>query len=135
VWREIMFVVFKHEQVEGRNQPVSHVAGDQVNLMVLKRASEQAEIHDARRRGEMQAVGRDQALVAVGTLHEFVSEARPPLRSVRSGLRNRLQMQAAGIVAPNFNGKSVVESKWRPQRQMKTFLVFRVHALINGLAV
>ena len=64
----------------------------------------------------MQAVGGGQAFVAVGTLHEFVAESGAPLGSVRCGLRNRFQVEAAGVVAANFYGEGVVESERRRPR-------------------
>src|SRR6202142_2548738 len=113
--REIVLVVTEHEQVERGDEAVGRVAGDEVNLGVLESAGEEAEVHDAGRGGEAQAVGCDQALIAVGTLHEFVAESGTPLRSVGGGLRKRLQMQAAGVVAANLDGEGIVETEWRAQ--------------------
>src|SRR5437867_3756737 len=103
--------------------------------MVSESAGEQAEVHDARRRGETKAIGCDQAFVAVGTLHEFVAEPGAPLRSVCGSLRQGLKMQAAGVFAANFDGKSVVESQRRTEGQMESFFIFRPHAVVNCFAI
>ena len=92
VGREVVFVVFEDEQVERGDEAVGGVAGDQVYLLFFEGAGQQAQIHDARRVGEVQAVGGDQALVAVGTLHEFVAESGAPVGRVGGGLRDRLQV-------------------------------------------
>src|SRR5438045_3240011 len=103
--------------------------------MIFERAGEEAEVHDAWRRGETQAVGCDQALVAVGTLHEFVAEACAPLRSVRGGLGERLQMQTASVLASNLDGKSVIEAERRAERQVEAIFVFRLDAVVNCLSI
>src|SRR6266498_1662344 len=103
--------------------------------MIFESAGEQAEVHDARRSGETQAVGCDQALVAVGALHELVPKAGAPLRSVRGGLRECLQMQATGVLASNFDGEGVVEAEGRAEGQVETLLVFRLHAIVNRFPI
>src|SRR5690242_5860890 len=85
IWRKVVLVVFEHEQVERGYESVGHIAGNYVNLMIFESASEEAEVHDSRWRGEMQAVGRGQPLVAVRALHEFITECGTPLRRVLSG--------------------------------------------------
>src|SRR5207248_3060404 len=100
--------------------------------MVFERAGKEAEVHDARGRGETKSVGRDQALVAVGALHEFVTESGAPLRSVLGCLRNCLQMQAAGVIASNLDRESIVEAECRTEGQMKAALVLGFHAIVNS---
>src|SRR5205807_772474 len=107
------------------------VAGNQIDLLVLQTTSEQAKIHDARRRRKAQTVGSDQTLVAVRTLHEFVSEARPPLRRIGGHLRNRLEMQAARIFSSDLNREGVIETQWRTERKVKTPVIFRLHTLVH----
>ena len=54
-----------------------------IDLMIFQRRRKQSEIHHARRLGKMQAIGGSQAGVAIGTLHELVTESGSPVRSVR----------------------------------------------------
>src|SRR5207245_9447616 len=103
--------------------------------MVFQSAGEEAEIHDARWGGETQAVGCDQALVAVGTLHEFVAEAGAPVRSVGRGLGKGLKMQPAGVVASDFDGEGVVEAEWRAKRKMESLRVFRLNAIVDRVPI
>src|SRR6266404_2354855 len=109
--REVVAVVFENEKVEGGDQAIGVVAGDQVNLMLFEGARNQAEIHDARRFCEAQAVGCDQAFVSIGSFHEFVTESGPPLWRVGSGLGDRAQMKFARVYAANHDRESVVEPK------------------------
>ena len=125
VGREIMAVVFEHEQIERRDQAVGRVAGGQIDLFILERAGEQAQVHDAGRLGETQAVGRGQSFVAVGALHEFVAESGAPLRSVGGGLRDGFQMQAAGVFAANFDGECVVEAERLADVEIETAVRIR----------
>src|SRR5580704_14329657 len=74
----------------GGNQAVCSVARDQVDLLVFQGASEQPQIHDLRRSGKTQAVRGDESFIAVGTLHEFITESGAPLRRVSCGLRDSL---------------------------------------------
>ena len=80
-------------------------------LFVGERARQQAEIHDARRFCETQAVGCGQSFVAVGALHEFVAKAGTPLRSVGGRLRDCFQAETASVFAADFDGESVIEPK------------------------
>src|SRR5215472_16637585 len=84
-WK-VVPVVVEDEEVEGGNEAVGGVAGGEVDLTVFEGAGEQAEVHDARRFGETQAVGRGESPVAVGALHEFVSETGTPGGGVLGGL-------------------------------------------------
>src|SRR5580693_9418169 len=130
-----MFVVFEDKQVERGNQAIGSVAGDQIDLLVLQGASEKAEIHDLRRGGEVQAVGGHQSFVAIGTFHEFVTESGAPLRSVGSGLRDGFQTQAAGVVAANFDGESVVEAERCAHGQIEALLIFGLNLAVNAFAI
>src|SRR5258707_10655934 len=99
--------------------------------MVLESAGKKAEIHYARRCGKTQAVGGDQALISIGTLHEFVAETSAPLRRVGRGLRDRLKMQTARVLASDLNGERIVEAERRAERQMESPLIFRADAIVN----
>ncbi len=126
-----MFVVFENEQVQRGDQAVGGVAGDQIDLLVFQGAGQQAQVHDLRRAGEMQAVGGGKSFVAVGTLHEFVAETGAPLWSVRRGLRDGFQAEAASVVAANFDGESVVEAEWRAHGEVEALHIFRLDLVVD----
>src|SRR5258706_6950094 len=109
------------------------VAGSDSDLPFLERAREQAEIHNARRFREAQAVARDQTFVAIGTLHELVSETSAPLWSKRSSLGQLLQVQLACVVAADHHGEGVVKAKRRPDAEAKLCFVSLLHSLIDIL--
>src|SRR5580692_3912718 len=134
VGRKIMMVVLQHHEVERRNQSIGIVAGNQINLPVFERTSNQSQIHDARRRREAQAVTGDQTLVSIGTLHEFVSKTGAPLRSKRSRLRQRLQLQPSSILAADHHRKSVVKSKRWSHAEAELFIAL-LYAPINLLLI
>src|SRR5207237_4604622 len=111
VWRKVVAVILQHRQIQSRNKPVRRVPCREINLLVFQGASEQAEVHDARRSGKAQAIGCGQAFVTVWALHELITETGVPLRRVGGSLRDGLQAEAAGILATNFNRESIVESE------------------------
>ena len=82
-----MPVICEDEEVEGENQAIGGIAGGHVDLMFFQGRSQQAEIHDAWRRCKVKTIGRGQSRVAIGTFHEFISEAGMPLRSKSGSLR------------------------------------------------
>ncbi len=83
------------------------------------------------RLGETKSVGCRQSLVAVGTSHELVAEAGTPFWSVGGGLRDGLQAEPAGVLAADFDGEGVIESKRLPDREIKLPGVFGLDALVN----
>ncbi len=130
-----MMVVPQHKEVECRNQPVRIVPCNQIYLMIFECASQQTEIHDARRTREAQAVTCDEPFVAIRTLHEFVSEPGAPLRSKRRGLRERLQVQPSRIRAANHHGESVVETKRRPHGETELAFIAPLYVSIHFVLV
>src|ERR1700676_1197644 len=87
VRRKIMTVIFQRKQIKRRNQTIGGVAGSDINLMIVQRRSEQAQIHGARRGCKAQAVKGGQTGISVGTLHELIAKTSSPLRSKSRGLR------------------------------------------------
>src|ERR1700740_1820426 len=130
---EIVPIVPQNKQIEGGNEPVRRVAGDQIDLFVLQRAIEQPEVHNSWRLRKAKTVGGGQALVTVRTLHEFVPKASAPVRGISRRLRNCLQMQAARIVSSYLNRKCVIEAQRRTERERKPAFVFRFHLLVHLL--
>src|SRR6201987_2712719 len=63
--REIVPVVFEHEQIQRRNEPVSGVTRGEIDLMIVQGPSQQTEVHHTRRLREAQAVGCRQATISV----------------------------------------------------------------------
>src|SRR5579863_3686357 len=131
VWRKIMTIVFENKKIESRNQTVGSVSGSYIDLTVFERGRKQAEIHNARRRGEMEAIGRGQAFVSVRPLHKLITKSSPPLRSIHGCLRQRCETQTAGIVTANFQRKGVIEAERRPKRKTETSFIFLFDALVN----
>ena len=135
VRRKIMPVIFQHEQVERRDEAVGVVARNQIDLLLFERSGDQTEIHDARRLRKAQAVGCDQALVAVRPLHEFVSKTSPPLWRIGRSLGDGAQVEFARIIAANHHRKSVVESQRRTEREAEPAFIALLHTLIDILLV
>ncbi len=119
IGREVVAIVLQNKQIQRGDKAVGDVSCGQIDLFVLERAGEQAQVHDARGLGETQAVGGGQALVAVGTLHELVAESGAPLRSVGGGLRDGLQAEPAGVVAADLDGEGVIESERLADREIE----------------
>src|SRR5215469_7965829 len=126
-----MTIVLQNEQIEGGDEAIGGVAGDQIYLLVLQGPRQQTKIHDARRLGKMQVIGGNQSLEAIGPLHEFVAKAGAPMRRVGGSFGDGCQMQAASIVAANFNGEGVVEAERRTDCQMKTAGVLTLHHVVD----
>src|ERR1700686_1508235 len=103
--------------------------------MILESAGEKAEVHDARWRGETQAVSRYQPLVAVRALHELVTEPGAPLLSVRCCLRESVQVKAPRVLATNCDSKSVVEAKRMAEGQVGPALIFGFDAIVNRFSI
>src|SRR5258705_11344293 len=133
VRRKVVTVILKHKEIKNRDQSVGGIASDEIDLLVFKRAIQQAKIHDARWFGEAQAIRGGQAFVAVGPLHELVAEARAPLRSIGGGLRNCFEAETPCVFATDFDGKSIVEAQRRNQREAEALLVFGFHPSVNVL--
>src|SRR5690348_10933707 len=113
VWWEIMFIVGENGEIAGEQLAIGCVPSNDVHLMRFEGAIEQAEVHNARGSGEFKAIGLHEPVIAIRTLHEFVSEAGPPGGRVWSSLRNRAQLMAARIRAANHDGETVVEPERR----------------------
>src|ERR1700686_1872470 len=111
------------------------VPGNDIDLPFFECPRNQAEIHDARRFREAQAVAGDQTFVSIGTLHELIPKARAPLRSKRSGLRQRLKVQLASVVAADHHRKGVVKAKRWPDAEAELCFIALLHASINFLLV
>ena len=79
VGRKVVAVVFEDDQMQRVDDAVGGIARDDVDFVVLQRAVDQAEVHDAGLLGEMQAVTLAPALEAVGALEKFEADADSPL--------------------------------------------------------
>jgi hypothetical protein len=80
VRRKIVKVVGEWDETQRVNEAVCGVARNDVHLMIEKGAVEQAEVHDAGRRGEVERVALAPAAEAVGALEEFKADADAPFR-------------------------------------------------------
>src|ERR1700674_5274838 len=135
VRRKVMMVVLQYNEVERRNQSIGIVAGNDIDLPFFECPRNQAEIHNARRFREAQAVAGDQTFVAIGTLHELIPKARPPLWRKRSGFGQRLKVQLARVLAADHHRKGVVKAKRRPDAETELCFIALLHVLIDILFV
>src|SRR5208282_572110 len=135
VWRKVMMVVLQHKEVQRRNQSIGIVPGNQIHLPLFKGPRQQSQIHDARRSGKTKSVAGDEPFVSIGTLHEFVSETGAPLWRKLGGLRQRLQLQMARVIAADHHGEGVIESKRWPYAETELCFVVLLHSPIDLLLV
>jgi len=135
VGREIVTIVGEADEMERIDEAVGGIAGDDVDLFVDERAVDEAEIHDARGRGELKAVALDEAAIAVGAFEEFVADTSAPARGDRNDVGNCLEMELLGVRAANDHRKRVFESERLGNIEVKLLGVASFDALINGARV
>ncbi len=107
------------------------VAGDDVDSLVDESAIDQAEVHDAGRRREMQGVEPAPAAKAVGTLEEFVAEAGAHFRSVGDEVAGVAEMEALGVFAADDHRESVLKAERLGNFQVETLGVALFHAIVD----
>src|SRR6202158_6543915 len=101
-----MLVVDERNKVEGVDESVGGIAGDDVDFFVDESAIDQAEVHNAGRRGEMQSVELAPAAETVGALEEFVAEAGVHFESVGDEVAGGAEMGALGGFCGDDDGQS-----------------------------
>jgi hypothetical protein len=131
VGREIMIVVDERNKVEGVDESVGGIAGDDVNFLVDEGAIDQAKVHDTGRRGEMQAVESAPATKAVGTLEEFVAEAGAHFGGVGDEVAGVAEVEALGVFAADDHGESVLETEWFGDFQVETLGIALFDAIVD----
>src|SRR5579863_5559967 len=119
VRREVVPVVLEDGHVERGDQSVGRAARNQIHLLLLQSAIEQPQIHDARRRRELESVGARQALIPVGPLHELVAESGAPLGRVARRFRDGVEIQAPRVRAADYDGERIVEAQGLRHDQSK----------------
>src|ERR1019366_7985846 len=107
-----MLIVLETGEPEGLDGAVGGVSGDHIDLMGVEGTIEQAEIHDAWRARESEAIGLAQARKTVGALFKFIADSKAPLRRVLCGLAECGQVQAARIIAANHHRERVFKTEW-----------------------
>ncbi len=131
VGREVMLVIDERDQMEGVDQAVSGIAGDDVDFFVDERAVDEAEVHDAGRRGEMQPVELAPAGEAVGALEEFVAEAGAHFGGVRDDVAGVAEVEALGVFAADDHGEGVFEAKRLGDFEVEALGVALLDASVN----
>ncbi len=131
VGREVVFVVDKGGEVEGVDEAVGGIAGDDVDLFVDEGAVDEAEVHDAGRCGEMQAVKLAPATEAVGALEEFVAEAGAHFGSEGNDVGCVAEMEALGVFAADDHDESVLEAERLGDFEMETLGVALLHTIVD----
>ena len=97
--------------MERVDEAIGGIAGDDVDFFVDQSAVDEAEVHDAGRCGEMQAVALAEAAVAVGALEKFVADAGAPSGSDRDDVGDFAEMELLGVGAADDHRERVFESE------------------------
>jgi hypothetical protein len=132
VGREIVEVIFERNEMEGFEEAVGGIAGDDVHLMLDESAIEEAEVHDVGRRGEMKIVAGRPAGKAVGAFEEFVADADAPFRSDGLQVGHSAEMEAGGVLAADDHGEGVGEAERFGEVEMKALGVLLLDAGVDG---
>src|SRR5438309_8350401 len=133
--RKEVAVVLQDNHSEGDDEAVGGIAGDHIDLMFLECSVEQAQIHDARRGGELQSIGARQARVTVGAFHEFVTKTGAPSGSVSDEVRDGAQFEFLRVFIANHNGKRIVESERRANLKTEAIPVGISNRAVDRLGV
>jgi hypothetical protein len=131
VRRKIVKVVIERNEVQRVDEAVGGVAGDDVNLMVDKRAIEEAQIHDVGRLGELQIVTTGPAGEAVGTFEKFVAHADAEFTRDRRKVGHGVKMGAIGVVSAYHHGEGVGEAERLGEIKMEFFRVLQLDAVVD----
>src|SRR5258706_16330948 len=87
----------------------------------------------ARPPGKRKPVSGNWTFIPTGTHKQPTPNPRPPLRSKRSSLGQRLKVQLACVVAADHHGEGVVKAKRRPDAEAELCFVSLLHSLIDIL--
>lgn len=130
--REVVKIVLKRDEVEGVDEAVGGVAGDHIDFFFSERAVNQAEVHDAGLRGEMQAVALGPAGEAVGAFEKFVADSDAHARREGSEVGGAAEIVALSLLAADNHGEGVVEAERLRELQMEAASVFGFDAIVDG---
>lgn len=130
--RKIMEIVLKSDKTERIDLAVGGIAGDDIDLMIEKRAVDEAEIHGSGGSGEMQIVAVGEAGVAVGPLLEFVSDTGTPFGRDGNKVGKAAQVEIIGVVGTDDHGESIFEAERLGEFKLKTLGVKLLDAVVNG---
>jgi hypothetical protein len=117
--------------VEDLDEAVGGIAGDDVDFFVDECAVDSAEVHDAWRGGEMQAVELAPAAETVGALEEFVAEAGAHFGGERSNVAGVAEMEALDVFGANDHGEGVFEAERLGDFEIETLGIALLHAGVN----
>ncbi len=131
VRREIVAIIFEGDEMEGVDQAVRGIAGDDVDLMIDEGAVEEAEVHNVWRSGEMERVTIAPAGETVGSLEEFVANTGAPLGSDRSEVGHGVEVEGLRVVLADDHGESVFEAEGFGEVKIKFLGVLLFDAVID----
>lgn len=131
VGREIAEIVFKSKEMEGVDEAVGGIAGDDIDLMIDQGAIEEAEVHDLRRGREMEAVTLAPPGEAVGALEEFVADADAPWGNDGGEIGHGVEMEFLRVVAADDHGEAVFEAERFGEEEMEAPGVLLFDAIID----
>ena len=125
----------KSDEAEGVDLAVGGISGDDIDLMIEKRAVDEAEVHGGGRRGEMQIVAMREAGVAVGAFLKLVADAGVPLWSNGDKIGDAAEVESIGVTGADDHGKSVFKAERLGDFELKTLSVKLLDAVIDGVGV
>ena len=135
VGRKIVKVVDERNETESVNEAVGGIAGDDVHLMIEEGAVNEAEVHDAGRRGEAERVAIAPAAEAVGALEEFIADADVPFGSEGRDVGYFLQMEALCVVGADDHGKSIFKAEWLGDFELEALGVELLNAAVDRCGI
>jgi hypothetical protein len=129
---EIVEIVLQSDEAERINLPVGGIAGDDIHLMIKKRAVNEAEIHGGGRRGETKTVAAREPSITVRAFLEFIANAGTPFWRNGNEIRDSPQVKIVGVIRADDHGKSIFKAEWLGEFELETLGVKLFYALING---
>ena len=132
IGREVVMVVFEGDEMEGVDEAVGGVAGDDVGLMANEAAIEEAEVHDSGGFGEMEIVTFDKAGETVGAFEKFVADSGAPFRGDSNDVGEFLEMEGLCVIGANDHGEGVFEAERFGDFEMEAVGVATFDAVVDG---
>jgi len=131
VGREIVAIVFEGDEMEGVDQAVGGIAGDDVDLMIDEGAVKEAEVHDIGRSGEAEIVAGAPAGEAVGALEEFVADAGAPLGGDGSEFGHGAEVERLRVALADDHGEGVFETERLGEVEIEFLGVLLFDAIVD----
>ncbi len=129
---EIVTVVGEADEMERVDKAIGGITSNDVDFLIDERAVDEAEVHDAGRFSEMQAVALGEAAVAVGAFEKFVADAGAPFWSERNEVGDGAQVKLLSVRAADDHSEGVFESERLGDYQIEALGVALFDALVDG---